>query len=248
MPFAPSKTSVRDAYRTPNIKNGFSSIYKRQRITSASVGGKEGAAQGIACPEESRYNRCMTIDLKLFGPIATLAGTWQGGVGKDTAPDGGRVPQDTPFREQIVFTPIGAVGNHEQVVHVLSYTRTVWRLRDDVPFHLQLGYWLWDAASKQVMHSFMIPRGLTVLAGGNAEPDSTVLRVSAVVGSSTFGICSNPFLDREFRTVRYESTLTLNSPHSFSYEEDTQIQMKGREAIFHHSDKNSLEKTKEPEL
>jgi hypothetical protein len=190
----------------------------------------------------------MTIDLKLLGPLAALPGTWQGSVGDDTAPDGGRFPENTPFREQIVFTPIGPAVNHEQIVHVLSYTRTAWRLREDNPFHLQLGYWLWDPAAKQVMHSFMIPRGLTVLAGGSAEPDSSVLRVTAVVGSSTFGICSNPFLDREFRTVRYESTLTFNSPSSFSYEEDTQIQMKGQDAIFHHTDRNSLEKTKDAEL
>jgi hypothetical protein len=189
----------------------------------------------------------MTTDLKLFGPLAALAGTWQGSVGHDTAPDGGRFPENTPFREQIVFTPIGPVANHEQVVYVLSYARTAWRLRGDEVFHVQLGYWLWDPAARQVMHSFMIPRGLTVLAGGNAEPDSTVLRVSAVVGSSTFGICSNPFLDREFRTVRYEATLTFNSPNSLSYEEDTQIQLKGREAVFHHTDKNSLEKAKEAE-
>jgi hypothetical protein len=203
---------------------------------------------GVAYQAISRYNHFMTIEVKLLGPLAALAGTWQGSVGDDTAPDGGRFPENTPFREQIVFTPIGPAVNHEQIVHVLSYTRSAWRLREDNPFHLQLGYWLWDPAAKQVMHSFMIPRGLTVFAGGNAEPDSTVLRVSAVVGSPTFGICSNPFLDREFRTVRYESTLTFNSPHSFSYEEDTQIQMKGQDAIFHHTDRNSLEKTKEAEL
>jgi hypothetical protein len=184
----------------------------------------------------------MTIDLTLFGPLGTLVGTWQGAVGQDTAPDGGRLPQNTPFREQIAFTPIGPAVNHDQIVYVLSYTRTAWRLREDDPFHLQSGYWLWDPLAKQVMHSFMIPRGLTVLAGGNAEPDSIVLRVTAVVGSSTFGICSNPFLDREFRTVRYESILTFNSAHSFSYEEDTQIQIKGRDAIFNHTDRNSLEK------
>ncbi len=187
----------------------------------------------------------MSTDIKLFGPLAGLVGTWQGSMGNDTALDGGRFPENTPFREQLVFTPIGPAVNHEQIVHVLSYTRTAWRLREDAPFHLQLGYWLWDPAAKQVMHSFMIPRGLTVLAGGDAEADATVLRVSAVVGSPTFGICSNPFLDREFRTVRYDSTLTFNSPYSLSYEEDTQIQMKGRDAVFHHVDRNSLEKAKD---
>jgi hypothetical protein len=185
------------------------------------------------------------MNLELYGPLAPLAGTWQGSVGDDTAPDDDRGVEKNSFREQIVFTPLGPALNHEQVLYVLSYNRTAWRLREEAPFHLQLGYWLWDSAAKQVMHSFMIPRGLTVLAGGSAEPDSKVLRVSAINGSPTFGICSNPFLDREFKTIRYDATLSFTSPTLLSYEEDTQIQIKGQDAVFHHIDKNSLEKAKE---
>ena len=89
---------------------------------------------------------------------------------------------------------------------------------------------------------------MTVLAGGNAEPNSTILQVSAALGSPTFGICSNPFLDREFKTIRYESKVTFHSNQSFTYEEDTQIQIKGQDAVFHHIDKNKLEKTNESPL
>jgi hypothetical protein len=192
----------------------------------------------------SSYKEPVAIDLKLFGPLAALAGTWQGGAGDDTAPGDDRGVEKNAFREEIVFTPLGPAVNHEQVVYTLSYARTAWRVRESDPFHLQLGYWLWDPAAKQVMHSFMIPRGLTVLAGGTAEPDSRVLRVSAVTGSSIFGICSNPFLDREFKTVRYDAAITLNSASSLIYEEDTQIQIQGQDALFHHIDKNHLEKTK----
>jgi len=187
----------------------------------------------------------MTIDLKLYGPLATLAGTWLGSAGDDTAPDAFREAENTAFREEIIFTPIGVTANHEQILYVLSYTRTAWRLTQDWPFHLQLGYWIWDPSSKQVMHSFMIPRGMAVLAGGPAEPDATILQVSATLGSPTFGICSNPFLDREFKTVRYEAKVTFHNPKSFTYEEDTQMQMSGREGLFHHFDKNRLEKTKQ---
>lgn len=182
------------------------------------------------------------MNLEPYGPLAALAGTWQGSVGDDTAPDYDRGAEKTAFREQIVFTPLGRAANHEQELYALSYVRTAWRQPDDAPFHLQLGYWLWDAAAKQVMHSFMIPRGLTVLAGGPAEPDSRILRVSAEHGSSIFGICSNPFLDREFKTVRYDAAISFHSPTFLSYEEDTQIQIKGQDAVFHHVDKNSLEK------
>jgi len=82
------------------------------------------------------------IDLKLFGPLAAFVGTWQGSKGDDTAPD--------DFR-----------ANHEQVLYVVSYTRTAWRLNAADPFHEQLGYWLWDPMAKQVMRSFIIPRGMT---------------------------------------------------------------------------------------
>ena len=187
----------------------------------------------------------MNIELKFFGPLAHLAGTWQGSVGDDTAPDDDRGIEKNAFREQVIFKPTGVTMNHEQTLYGFSYERTAWRLREDEPFHHQLGYWIWDAGTKQVMHAFMIPRGMTVLAGGNAEPDSSVLSVSAVLGSTTFGICSNPFLDREFKTIRYDARLIIHSPHSLSYEEDTQIQINGQERVFHHVDKNSLEKTKD---
>jgi hypothetical protein len=187
----------------------------------------------------------MTIDLGLLGPLAALVGTWQGSLGDDTAPDDFRGTEKNSFRERIVFTLMSPVANHEQTLYALAYTRTAWRLREDDPFHQQVGYWMWDPERKLVMHSFLIPRGVTVLAGGQAEPNSTVLRVSAEVGSTIFGICSNPFLDAEFQTVRYEGTLTINSASSFSYEEDTQIQIKTQSGIFHHIDKNSLEKVKD---
>jgi hypothetical protein len=185
------------------------------------------------------------IDLKAFGPLAVLAGTWQGSMGDDTAPGDDRDVEKNAFREQIVFTPMSPTANHEQTLFVLSYTRTAWRLKDEDPFHQQLGYWFWDPSAKQVMHSFMIPRGVTVLAGGSADADSTIVKVAAKLGATTFGICSNPFLDREFKTLQYQGTLTLNDgSQSFTYEEDTEIQIKGQNATFHHVDKNRLEKTR----
>jgi hypothetical protein len=184
------------------------------------------------------------IDLNAFGPLAVLAGTWQGSMGDDTAPGDDRDVEKNAFREQIVFTPMSPTANHEQLLFAMSYTRTAWRLKEEDPFHQQLGYWLWDPTAKQVMHSFMIPRGVTLLAGGPAEADSKILRVAATLGSPTFGILSNPFLDREFKTLRYQATLTLNGSQSFMYEEDTEIQIKGQSTTFHHVDKNRLEKTK----
>ena len=66
--------------------------------------------------------------------------------------------------------------------------------------------------------------------------------ISAEAGSGTYGICSNLFLEEEFKTVRYDLTVTVHDDGTFSYEEDTQLQIKGRADIFHHIDRNRLKR------
>ena len=83
---------------------------------------------------------------------------------------------------------------------------------------------------------------MTDLAGGACEANANTFKVSATLGSSTFGICSNPFLDREFKTVQYDSTITLTDPTTLIYEENTQIKIKDQNKIFNHIDKNILKK------
>lgn len=99
---------------------------------------------------------------------------------------------------------------------------------------------LWDAAAKQVLRCFIVPRGVTVLAGGTVEPGASSFQVAAEAGSDTYGICSNNFLDREFKTVRYELTVTVHGRNSLSYSEDTQLRIKGQAELFHHTDANTL--------
>jgi len=79
-----------------------------------------------------------------------------------------------------------------------------------------------------------------VIAGGTVEPNAKTFSLAAEVGSPTYGICSNKFLDENFRTVRYELTVTIHDDQSFSYEQDSQLQMPGRSEVFHHRDKNTL--------
>lgn len=182
------------------------------------------------------------IDLNLFGPLAKLIGRWEGAKGDDTAPGDDRGIEKNRYRELFDFKAFGPANNHEQTLYGLNYSRTAWRLGEDAPFHEQIGYWLWDAQSQLVMHSFMIPRGMTVLAGGKVNSDAETIKISASLGSATFGICSNPFLDREFKTVQYDSSLQFINASEFSYEENTQIQIKGQSKIFNHIDKNILKK------
>ncbi len=181
---------------------------------------------------------------KELGPLAVLAGIWEGQKGDDIAPSDDRGTEQNTFRERITFEPIGPVNNHEQQLYGLRYATVAWRIGEEAPFHEEVGYWLWDAKDKQVLRCFMVPRGVTVMAGGTAEPTARSFALSADVGSETYGICSNKFLDREFKTVRYELTVTVHDADSFSYEEDTQLRIKGQKEIFHHRDKNTLKRVK----
>lgn len=179
-----------------------------------------------------------------LGPLATLVGVWEGDKGDDIAPSGNRGMENNKYRERITFEQVGPVQNHEQNLHVLRYSTRATRLGEEASFHEELGYWSWEPATKEVMRSFLIPRGIALIAGGAAEKMAKEFRLEAKSGSCTFGICVNPFLDREFKIVAYEMTLKIIDENSFSYEQDTVLQMPGRKDVFHHRDSNTLKRVK----
>ena len=156
-----------------------------------------------------------------LGPLASLAGTWEGDQGVDTAPTPENKSKETKYREKIVFEPFGPVTNHSQSLYVLRYNTIAWPEGSADPFHEELGYWLWDPQGKQVMRSFMVPRAVTLIAGGTAEHDAKSFQTSAEAGSRTLGILSTPFLEKTLKAVRYELKVTIHDDGSFSYEEDT---------------------------
>lgn len=179
-----------------------------------------------------------------LGPLAALAGVWEGQKGEDVAPSDDHGTERNQFRERMTFEPMGPVRNHEQTLYGLRYATTVWRLGEADPFHEELGYWLWDAQAKQVLRCFIVPRGVTVIAGGTVEPSAKSFSLAADVSSHTYGICSNQFLDKAFKTVRYELTVTVLDADRFRYEEDTQLQIPGQAELFHHTDRNTLSRVK----
>lgn len=174
-----------------------------------------------------------------LGPLAPLAGTWEGDEGLDVAPtpDG---PAESRFREHLVLEPFGPVKNREQHLYALRYSTTAWRLGEDEAFHEELGYWLWDPANRQVIRTFMVPRGVCVMAGGEVAPDARTFTMSAEVGSETYGALSNPFLHQTANTDRYEVTITIHEDGRFSYEEDTVLDFQPLRQVFHQTDRNTL--------
>jgi len=178
---------------------------------------------------------------KNLGPLAGLVGTWEGDQGLDVSIQS-HGPEETPFRERITFEPLGPVVNGPQVLYGLRYTTTAWPRGQSDAFHEEVGYWLWDAERSQVMRCFMVPRAVTVLAVGETTADARSFEMKAEAGSGSAGILSNPFLEEAVKTVGYEVRVDLHDDGSFSYAEDTVLQIKSRGELFHHTDRNRLSK------
>ncbi len=175
-----------------------------------------------------------------LGPLAPLVGIWEGDKGDDVAPSDDRGVENNKYRERITFEQVGPVQNHEQSLHVLRYSTRAVRIGEANPFHEELGYWSWEPSNQEVMRSFLIPRGIALIAGGKAEMTARSFHMEAKSGSSTFGICVNPFLDREFKILSYECNVEVLDDNTFSYDQDTVIQIPGKPQPFHHRDKNTL--------
>ena len=176
-----------------------------------------------------------------LGPLAPLAGTWESDQGVDTS----RIKSKetvTKYRERAVFEPVGPVNNGPQKLYGLRYAMTAWPLGSDDAFHEELGYWLWDKENGQVLKTLMVPRGVTVNAGGCVKEDDKSFRLEAECGSETYGIMSNKFLDETYKTRYYSVDVTINDDGSYSYDQDTQLWIPVNQAIFHHTDRNTLKK------
>ncbi len=176
-----------------------------------------------------------------WGPLAGLIGTWESGYdGLDVSyhNDLGKIAE-TPFREKTTFKPFGPVDNGEQCLYGLDYRTAAYREGEDSPFHTEVGYWMWDANAKQVMRCFMVPRASTLIAGGSVEPDDTTFKLEAVLGSNTYGILSNKFLDEVAKTTRFDVTVTVEGD-TFSYDETTVVEHVKFPTVIMHTDRNSL--------
>ena len=177
-----------------------------------------------------------------LGPLAALAGTWESDKGLDTSRIHGK-KTETPYREKITFEPMGPVNNGPQALYALRYATTCWRIGEENGFHEELGYWLWDKDRKQVLRTFVVPRGVAVNAGGYAEENAKHFRLEAECGSETYGVLSNRYLDDSYKTKRYSLEVNINDDGTFSYNEDTELWIPVDQEIFHHSDANTLSKT-----
>lgn len=180
-----------------------------------------------------------------LGPLRRLAGTWEGRGGVDLNPKA-EGPEQRAYFERAVFEPIDPQANGPQLLYGLRYHIHINTEEEDITFHDQIGYWLWEPATGLVMQSLTIPRGQTVLASGQAAADADRIVVTAERGTTGYGISSTDFLEYAFRTDRYQLEVTFNADGSWSYVSDTTLIVRGRAEPFLHRDRNTLAKVAEP--
>jgi len=180
-----------------------------------------------------------------LGPLARLAGVWEGAKGVDINPKA-EGPERRVYQERIVMEPIDPQANGPQLLRGLRYHLHINTQEEDITFHDQVGYWLWEPATGLVMQSLTIPRGQALLAGGAAKEDGSGLTVRATRGDTAYGIVSTPFLEHAFRTDSYTLDVTFNADGSWSYLSDTMLTVRGQAEPFRHRDRNTLFKVAEP--
>ena len=83
---------------------------------------------------------------------------------------------------------------------------------------------MWDARDSEVVRCFLIPRGSAIVAGATVAADATTFTLQANVGSQTYGILSNNWLDKNAQAIRYEVTIDTSVDDEFTYTETTVIQ------------------------
>lgn len=177
-----------------------------------------------------------------FGPLEHLVGQWKGADGVDIAPepDG---EENNPYHETITFSVVGDVTNAEtQTLAAIQYRQVVLRKSNGKVFHDQSGYWMWDAPNKTVMHSFVIPRGVGVLAGGlylgKQDADGrVVLELSASINDPQWAIIQSPFMQENALTTEFRQQVTVGNGTLF-YDQTTMVDIYGK--TFEHTDCNEL--------
>ncbi|OAM27587.1 hypothetical protein A7P95_06640 [Eikenella longinqua] len=180
-----------------------------------------------------------------LGPLAPMAGIWEGRKGTDVNPkaDG---PETDAYIKRYELQPIDGQTNGPQLFYGLRYHTRIVQPGEVETFHDQVGYWLWEPATGNIILTLSIPRGQTAMAVGQAAPDAKSFTLTASRGSTTNGISSNPFLEHAFQTERYTIQVRINDDGTWAYRQETTLRIPGQSEPFAHTDHNTLHKIGEP--
>lgn len=182
-----------------------------------------------------------------LGPLRRLAGIWRGDKGIDLKPKA-EGPRRQVYVEHYEMQPIDPQTNGPQVLYGLRYHTFIHKPGFTKMYHDQVGYWLWEPATGTVMQTLALPRGQVAMASGHAAADADHFELTAARGSLVNGIVSNPFLEHAFTTLQWRIAVTFHGDGTWSYDQDTVLQIEGQAQPFHHTDRNTLTKVGEPSL
>jgi len=177
-----------------------------------------------------------------YGPLAQLMGTWKGNQGTDIAPEPNG-EENNPYFETITYEAIGDVSNAKaQTLAVLHYKQIVQRAESGDVFHHQVGYWSWDSETGVITHSYVIPRGVGVVACGKVLddedlPHATVIEVSAEDTGFDGGIAQSSFMQKKASTTAFSQTLTIEGD-TLTYQQTMMLDIYSK--TFEHTDTNTL--------
>ncbi|MBS0215171.1 MAG: FABP family protein [Proteobacteria bacterium] len=174
-----------------------------------------------------------------LGPLRRLAGDWRSDKGVDINPKA-EGPERRVYSEYIRMQPIDPQSNGPQLLYGLRYHLHINTPEEQITFHDQVGYWLWEPATGLIMQSLTIPRGQALLAGGTAHPDDKRISVEARRGDTRFGICSTTFLEEAFRTDYYRIDIDFHDDDSWTYVTRTDLAIRGKTPAFDHRDTNTM--------
>jgi hypothetical protein len=185
------------------------------------------------------------VTLRNLGPLTAMAGVWTGDRGLDVKPkaDG---PRKQAYVERMEMQPIDPQTNGPQLLYGLRYHTRAVKPGQEKTYHDQVGYWLWEPATGTVIHTLTIPRGQVAMASGRATADAKEFELVATRGLHTYGICSAPFLDHAFRTIEFRIRVSIHDDGTWSYDEDTVLEIRGLAEPFHHTDRNRLRRIADP--
>ncbi len=179
--------------------------------------------------------------LEKLGPLTGMAGIWEGIRGLDIKPKA-EGPKKQAYVERIELQPIDPQTNGPQLFYGLRYHAHITKPDQVKTYHDQVGYWLWEPATGDVIHTLAIPRGMITMARGKTTADAKQFELFAKEDDRCAGISSNPFLDYAFRTVEFRIQVSIHANGTWSYEQDTVLKIKDQAELFHHVDNNLLYK------
>ena len=180
-----------------------------------------------------------------LGPLAPMAGIWEGTTGADIHPVVEGTELDV-YVEHYELQPIDPQTNGPQLLYGLRYHTHIVKPGEIETYHDQVGYWLWEPAFGNLMQTIAIPRGQTVLAFGTAAKDGRSFELKATHDVTTNGICSGPFLESAFKTLEFRIKVIVNRDDTWECAEDTLLMVHGESNLFNHSDRSVLKRIAMP--